>query len=51
MTAQVSTKTSRSAFRDLAYKLFGDWDRTQLTFSFLLVGLMAILPLFVRSPY
>lgn len=28
-----------------------DWDRTQLAFSLLLLGLLALAPLFIRSPY
>jgi branched-chain amino acid transport system permease protein len=35
----------------LLQTLFGDWDRTQMSISFLLVCLMAISPLFVKSPY
>ena len=51
MNIQISAKTSRSSLRNLSIILFGDWDRTQLSTSFFLVGLMAISPLFIRSPY
>ena len=51
MNTQISTKSSRSPVSRLLHTLFGNWDRTQLSISFILVGLMAISPLFVRSPY
>ena len=51
MNTQISAKTSRSSLRNLSIILCGDWDRTQLSISFFLVGLMAISPLFVNSPY
>jgi len=51
MTTQVSAKTSPNSLRNLLHILIGDWDRTQLSISFLLVALMAISPLFISSPY
>ncbi|MGW8250314.1 MAG: branched-chain amino acid ABC transporter permease [Anaerolineales bacterium] len=51
MSVEVSKNVSRNTGRNLWYTLFGDWDRTQMTINFMLVGLMAISPLFVRSPY
>ena len=54
MSADVSKKIppgSISTRRSLWHSLFGDWDRTQITVSVILVGLMAISPLFVDSPY
>lgn len=32
-------------------EIFLDWDRTQIVISFFLLGLVAISPLFIRSPY
>jgi len=49
MTATHSPKPSR--YSNLLRFFLGDWERTQLSFSFLLVGLMALSPLFVQSPY
>lgn len=51
MSAEATDNTTRSPARVLWYTLFGDWDRTQITVTFILVALMAVAPLFVDSPY
>ena len=51
MSTEISSKPAVRPVRNLWHNLFGDWDRTQITVSFILVGLMAASPLFVRSPY
>jgi len=51
MSADVSNKITRNPRKSLWHSLFSTWDRTQITASFILVGLMAISPLFVDSPY
>lgn len=52
MTAKSTTKASgkfspRAWLRDILL----DWDRTQLLISFIVLGLIALSPLFVDSPY
>lgn len=51
MSAEATNKITKSPARSLWHTLFGNWDRTQITVSFILVALMAIAPLFVDSPY
>ena len=46
-TAQASSRPSRSWLR----QLFLDWDKTQLAISLAAVAVLAVLPLFVQSPY
>ena len=45
--ASTTTKPSRNWLKPL----FSDWDRTQMTISFIILGLIALAPLFVDSPY
>ena len=51
MNAEITSKATPGVLRKLWQNLFSNWDHTQITISFLLVGLMAVSPLFVRSPY
>ena len=44
-------QTQASLPHRLVHFLFGSWENTQLTFSFLLVILMAAFPFFTTSPY
>lgn len=37
--------------RNWLHILFADWDHTQLTISFAILGLITIAPIFVHSPY
>ncbi|MDX1414634.1 MAG: branched-chain amino acid ABC transporter permease [Candidatus Promineifilaceae bacterium] len=49
--AGVSANSSRGSIRRRLMGILLDWDRVQMAFCFLLVGLLAVMPLFVRSPY
>ena len=50
-STNVSAKTSSNTLRSWLKRILFDWDRVQLVFCLLLVGLLALMPLFVRSPY
>lgn len=49
-TSDLATTTSRS-WRNWLNVLFADWDRTQLSVSFIILGLIALAPLVIDSPY
>ena len=51
MTEKTSSKTSSGALRIWLRNIFLDWDRTQMTICFVLLGLAAIAPLFIDSTY
>jgi len=51
MTAENSTRISNSSLRTWLSDVFLDWDRTQMVICFLLVGLLALAPLFINSTY
>ncbi|MCA9974659.1 MAG: hypothetical protein KC413_02880, partial [Anaerolineales bacterium] len=46
----MKTETSTSP-RNWLHAILLDWDRTQLLVSFVILGLIALTPLFVNSPY
>jgi branched-chain amino acid transport system permease protein len=46
-TTTASPKRGRNWLREILL----DWDRTQLLISFLILGLIALAPFFVKSPY
>ncbi len=48
---ETSIKTSGASPRNWLQSILLDWDRTQLLVSFVILGLIAITPLFVKSPY
>ncbi len=48
---EIAGQASPGLMQRMKQFLFGTWDRTQMTFSFALVLLMAIAPLFTSSPY
>jgi branched-chain amino acid transport system permease protein len=45
------SKTSVNPPRNWLHSILLDWDRTQLLVSFIILGLIALAPLFVNSPY
>jgi branched-chain amino acid transport system permease protein len=51
MSAEATNNITKRPSRSLWHTLFGDWDRTQITVSVILVVLMAIAPFFIDSPY
>ncbi len=51
MSVDVATRNSSGPIRRFMRSLFSDWERTQMTISFLIVALLALTPLVVRSPY
>lgn len=51
MKTSTSVVVTSKAQRNWLSFFFGDWDHTQLTISFLILGLIALAPLFVHSPY
>jgi branched-chain amino acid transport system permease protein len=51
MSTENLTKTEGISWRSLWRAIFMDWDRTQMFICFFLVGLLALSPLFVHSPY
>jgi branched-chain amino acid transport system permease protein len=51
MTVEISKKTSSGLIRNWFRGVLLDWDRTQMLICFMLVGLLALSPLFVRSTY
>ncbi|MGB2910381.1 MAG: branched-chain amino acid ABC transporter permease [Anaerolineales bacterium] len=51
MTAEILKKTSSGPVRNWFRGVLLDWDRTQMLICFLLVGLLALAPLFVHSTY
>lgn len=48
---EIVTQAAGSLSQKIVRLLFGSWESTQLTLSFLLVVLMAFFPLFTKSPY
>ena len=51
MSSVAAVKSSEKTIQNRLVAVFMDWDRTQLIFSLLLLGLMALAPMFVSSPY
>ena len=51
MNPEISKRTSSGPVRNWFRGVLLDWDRTQMLICFTLVGLLALSPLFVRSPY
>jgi len=51
MNVKTAVSTSENGFRHWFRRLLLDWDKTQLVISFVILGLMALAPLFVESPY
>lgn len=49
-TPSIAT-TAHKSHRSWQSLLFGDWERTQLTVSFLILGLIALAPILIDSPY
>jgi len=50
-TQEIAKQASGTLYQKIVHFLFGSWESTQLTFSFLLVILMAVFPFFTKSPY
>ncbi len=46
-----TTKTSDASPRSWLQNILADWDKTQLLVSFVILGLIALAPLFIKSPY
>ena len=51
MNTQSLATTTPKPRRNWLRSLFQDWDRTQMTISFIILGLIALAPLVVDSPY
>ena len=51
MSTQSLTTATPKPRRNWLRPLFRDWDRTQMTVSFIILGLIALAPLVVDSPY
>lgn len=51
VTSPSSSPTNAPKSRGWLATLLLDWDRTQMAFSLVLLALMALAPLFVKSPY
>ncbi|MFC1959307.1 branched-chain amino acid ABC transporter permease [Chloroflexota bacterium] len=45
------SKISGTSSRNWLQNILADWDKTQLLISFIILGLIALAPLFVKSPY
>ncbi len=50
-TKSTTTKAPGSVLRNRVQNILLDWDRTQLLVSFIVLGLIALSPLVVESPY
>ncbi|KAA3660267.1 MAG: branched-chain amino acid ABC transporter permease [Chloroflexi bacterium] len=48
---KTNTKTSTASLQNWLRPILLDWDRTQLLVSFIVLGLIALSPLVVKSPY
>lgn len=46
-----STKSSKATQRNWLQNILADWDKTQLLISFIILGVIALTPLVVKSPY
>ena len=51
MNTESLTSTTTKPSRNWLKSLFSDWDRTQMTISFIILGLVALAPLVIDSPY
>jgi len=51
MKSEQSMKTSETKISKWLRDIFLDWDRTQMVICFILLGIMAITPLFIKSTY
>lgn len=51
MSTEVSVRPTTGRFRTALRNILLDWDHTQLLISFVLIGLLALSPLVIRSPY
>jgi branched-chain amino acid transport system permease protein len=51
MKAEIIAEPIKKPKRKFLEYIFGNWDRTQMVICFTLLGLVAIAPLFIRSPY
>jgi len=51
MSTKSTTEASGAVSRNRLYDILLDWDRTQLLVSFIVLGLIALSPLVVDSPY
>lgn len=44
-------ETSKTSPRNWLQNILADWDKTQVLVSFVILGLIALTPLFIKSPY
>jgi branched-chain amino acid transport system permease protein len=51
MTTKNAVITTKGSYRNWLREIFFDWDRTQMLICFVLVGLLALAPLFIDSTY
>lgn len=51
MNVKSPAQTSEKQSHRWLYGILLDWDKTQLLISFVILGLMALAPIFVKSPY